>query len=103
MYIKPKANAESLWDINEDVAMEAVLYPANDEVPCPWDADIQVDGNEVTIVGGVGPSGFGKCTCTLPVNNFDSYYKLEIPDGVVSDMMSDNDIQALFDAGWERA
>lgn len=105
MYIKPKANAESLWDINEDIAMEALLYPAHEDVPGPWDPDISIDGSNVILSGSLSAGGGDldcKCVCTLPVNKFSKYFKLEIPDGFVSDNLSDEDLESLWDAGWER-
>ena len=101
MYIKPTKEAKgSIFDIHEDT-IDCLLYPANDDVPCPWDADIEVVGGKVVIVGNLGPSGpatkGANCTCECSVEDFVKYYRLECPD--------DNDelLNALSAAGWERA
>lgn len=100
MYIKPtKAAKGSIFDIHES-AMDMLLYPTNDEVPCPWDADISVENGVVTLSGGLGPSGGSTgshCTCTVRVDDFSKYYKLEVPDN------DEELVRAVQEAGWVEA
>ena len=82
MYIKPTKEANgNIFDAHED-AMDLLLYPVNDEVPCPWDADIDVRDGKVYIVGGLGPSGprGANCNCECFIEDFTKYYRLEVPD-----------------------
>lgn len=97
MYIKPTKEAKgNIFDIHDD-AMDLLIYPVNNEVPCPWDADIDVSDGVVTLSGGLGPSGGSPgsyCTCKVRVDDFSKYYKLEVPE-------DDEDlIRALQEAGW---
>lgn len=97
MYIKPTKEAKgSIFDIHER-AIDILLYPTNDEVPCPWDADISIENGVVTLYGGLGPSGGSAgshCTCTVRVDDFSKYYKLEVPD-------NDKElVRAVQEAGW---
>ena len=100
MYIKPTKEAKgNIFDIHED-AMDLLLYPANDEVPCPWDADIDVRDGKVYIVGGLGPSGQprgGICRCECFINDFSNYYKVGAPNN------NEELISALTAAGWIEA
>lgn len=96
MYIKPTKEAEgNIFDIHDD-AMDLLIYPANDEVPCPWDADIEVFDGKVKIVGSLGPNGprGAICSCQCFIDDFAKYYRLEAPN--------DNKelIAALSAAGW---
>lgn len=99
MFIKPTKVAEgNIFDIHED-AMELQIYPANENVPCPWDADIDVSNGKVKIVGGLGPNGprGAICSCQCLIDDFSKFYKLEAPN--------DNKelIAALAAAGWVEA
>lgn len=99
MFIKPTKEVKgNIFDIHDD-AMDLLIYPTTDEVPCPWDADISIENGKVILVGSLGPSGpkGAYCRCECLVSDFTKYYKLEAPD--------DNDdlLNALSDAGWERA
>lgn len=99
MWIVPTKEANgSIFDIHEDAA-DILLYPANDDVPCPWDADIEVANGRVIIVGNLGPGGTARatCQCSCPVEDFSKYYKLEVP-------YDNNELMnALYEAGYERA
>jgi len=98
MYIEPTKEVKegSIFDIHED-AMDILLYPASEDVPCPWDADIIIKDGEVILSGGLGPGFFGgaKCICNCTIGRFSQFYKLEVPE--------DNEelIDALTSAGWE--
>lgn len=97
MYIKPTKEANgNIFDVHES-AMDILLYPTNDEVPCPWDADIDVADGVVTLFGGLGPSGGSPgshCICKVRVDDFSKYYKLEVPED------DEELIRALQEAGW---
>lgn len=112
MFLKPKANAKDLWDIDNDIAMEVLLRPNDEETPCPWDADISVEGTDVIIEGGLAPGGIGHgetCTCTVPIKYFTNYYTLELPESVIDTMVSEDGkydsyeqlLSILDTAGWE--
>lgn len=97
MYIKPTKEAKgSIFDVHES-AIDMLLYPLNDEVPCPWDADINVENGVVTLSGGLGPGGGAPgsyCTCTVRVDDFNKYYKLEVPEN------DEELIRAVQESGW---
>ena len=100
MYIKPTTNASgSIIMVHEQIEMEALLYPQNEDVPCPWDADIRVENGKVIVSGGMGPGHYGgsSCVCTIPVDKFSMFYKLEIPDEVAGDPSVAG---AIEEAGW---
>lgn len=95
IYVKPTNQASgNVFDIHDD-AVDLLLRPVNDDVACPWDADISVENGVVTITGGIAPSGTGgKCTCQCSVDQFSRYYILEVPQG-------NTELQnALNAAGW---
>lgn len=101
MFIKPTKEASgNIFDIHDDAAA-MLIYTASEDVPCPWDADLEVVSGKVILRGNLLPGGPGApksmCTCECRVEDFTKFYKLEIPD--------DNDdlMNALADAGWERA
>ena len=99
MFIKPTKDASgSLFDVHEE-ADELLLYPANEDVACPWDADIYVEGGKVILVGSLLPGGArgGSCRCECSVDDFTKFYKLEAPD------VSDDLLNALYNAGWVRS
>jgi hypothetical protein len=99
MYIKPTKEAKgSIFDVHEDMK-DSVIYPQNDMVPCPWDTDIFVEGDEVILRGSMGPSGGdykSYCECHIALDSFSRYYKLECPDDPEL-------IKALESAGWVEA
>lgn len=79
MFIKPiDPNATNVWDLSDEI----MIYPNNEDVPCPWDADIDVNNGVVTLSGNLGPSGPANtaCVCTCKIADFPRYYKLEVPD-----------------------
>ena len=45
-----------------------MVRPKHEEegAPCPWDAGVEVTRTEIRIEGGVGPSGYGRCSVTVP-------------------------------------
>lgn len=96
MFIKPTKEAKGdLLEIHED-AIDILLYAANEDVPCPWDAGIYAEDGKVVLEGSLAPGGprGATCICTCTVEDFTKYYKLEVPN--------DNDelISALAAAGW---
>lgn len=90
MFIKPTKLAA---DLPDEVLEEALLYATNEDVPCPWDAVIELDGTNVIISGGLmaGGPAKGTCVCTFPIEDFTKYYKLEVPDNT-----------DLDEIGWEK-
>lgn len=91
MFIKPTKLAA---DLTDDIRDEALLYTTNDDVACPWDADITLEGSNVVLKGMImpaGPGSKGTCVCTVPIEDFTKFYKLEVPDDT-----------NLDDIGWER-
>lgn len=99
MFVKPtKASKGSIFDVHDDI--EPMLYPANDEVPCPWDADITVENGKVIIQGTLGPGGprGNRCICECLVEDFSKYYKLEINNADDDDILA-----ALASSGWTKA
>ena len=98
MFIKPTYNAKSIWDVAEGV----MLYPADDDIACPWDADIIVEGDKVIIVGSlVGGTHShyktaGYCRCECSVDNFTKFYSLEVPDHLTDE----STVSKLEEAGW---
>ena len=98
MFIKPTNRASgSIFDVNDSI--EPMLYPIDEEIPCPWDADITIDNGNVVLVGTLGPGGpaaTNSCVCKCRIADFTNYYKLEIHNG-------EELIEDLEAAGWERA
>lgn len=102
MYIKPTKEAKgNIFDVHKD-ADSILLYPANEDTPCPWDADISIEGDKVIVDGSIfgGSSAdyqhAGHCRCEISVDNFPRAYKLECPDNPEL-------IKALEAAGWVEA
>lgn len=104
MFIKPTEKASgSIFDVNEELMMDLLLYPAHEDIPCPWDPDVIVEGDKVIIVGSItgGSSNTyktaGYCRCECSISNFSNLYKLEIP--------SDDEeiLAAAKEAGWTEA
>ena len=86
MYIKPTKGAKGdLFDIHDN-AMDLLLYPAHEDIPCPWDPEVIVEGDKVIIVGSItgGSSNTyktaGYCRCECSISNFSNLYKLEVPE-----------------------
>ena len=54
------------------------IVPKNDEIPCPWDPDIELEGDTVVITGNLTPNGpnMGTCTCRVKKNKFFDLYDL---------------------------
>lgn len=101
MFIRPTTKASgSIFDIHEN-ADELLLYPVHEDIACPWDAEIYVEGDKVVLIGSVGGGSAnnyknaGFCRCECSVDNFDNFYKLEVP--------GDNEelLNAIKEAGWE--
>lgn len=104
MLIKPTKGAKSLWEIDEDVAMEALIYNRG-EAAMPWDSDLTVEGDKVILIGSIGGSDAnrydkaGYCRCECSVDNFTSYYELEVPD----EFLDEDTMEKLFAGGWRDA
>lgn len=103
MYIKPTKEAKgSIFEVHADAA-DILIYPAQSDNACPWDADIFVERDRVILIGSiVGGSAntidaAGYCRCEVSIENFSQFYKLEVPE--------DNEelISALAEAGWVKA
>lgn len=45
------------------------VHAKSSDTPAPWDYDTNIsrDGKAVEIVGGIGPCGAGKATCTVSI------------------------------------
>ena len=69
------------------------LYPLNDGTPCPWDADISFEGDNIVLSGGVstGRVGGGTWTVKIPINRFSQYFYLEFQ------LAKDMDVEDFFD------
>lgn len=104
MKFRPIENAKSFWDISEEIASEVLLYTKGDMTPIPWDADITVDSDKVTLLGSIfgGSSNeydaAGYCLCEISVAKFPQAYYIEIPDSVLSPEW----IETLSENGWVR-
>ena len=104
MYIKPTKEAKgSIFDIHED-ADSILLYPVDDDIPAPWDADITIEGDKVIIEGSIFGGSFadykhaGYCHCEISIDKFPKAYRVEVPGFEESELA-----QALFAAGWIKA
>lgn len=70
------------------------FYPKDDDVPMPWDADMAIDDGKLIFVGGVGPSGFGRCRCEIPIDQANNFYTVHVRT------KSPKVIAALYQYGW---
>lgn len=56
------------------------IMPKNDEIPMPWDADIELEGDTVVITGALTPGGAsrGDAVCQLKIkkDKFLRFYKI---------------------------
>lgn len=97
MFIKPtKAAKGNIFDIHDD-AVDLLIYPLDEDVPCPWDPDVTIENGKVIVSGGMSPGGgdpYNTCICTLKVEDFAKYYKVDCPDN------NESLINALGNAGW---
>lgn len=82
MKIKPTRTAINLSEMSDDLYMDALLFQQNDDVPCPWDAEMEIKGDQVIISGGLSSGGSrgATCVCTCSIQDFDKYYYIYLPD-----------------------
>lgn len=66
-----------------------------EQTPIPWDCDVIIKDGKFILDGGVGPSGFGRCRCEVPLKDAGKTYFLELHD------VDPDDVQYFKDAGWE--
>jgi hypothetical protein len=50
----------------------------NDGFPMPWDADFGIEGDNLVLEGGAGPSGFGHCITKVPISRANNIIDIEI-------------------------
>lgn len=70
----------SLYNAVEDgwIANALLLDPKDEETPLAWDADLEIDGDNAIITGGVDACGFGSVTIKLPKKRLNTYYTLTL-------------------------
>lgn len=67
--------SEALWNCTYN----GIVIESADEYPIPWDADIISSMPEsITLVGGVGPGGYGCMTVQLPRKDVDTHYQFYV-------------------------
>lgn len=63
-----------------------MLLQKSDDVPVPWDAGIEVKDNNLIIFGGMGPGGYGNCTCGIKKKDVKEFYHIYVepltPDSI---------------------
>ena len=95
--ITPTKNAKNF---TEDMLDELYDYmglsmlPINEDTPCPWDADFNIEDGKLVLVGGAGPSGFGYCKVAVPIADAGKMFKFDCYD--MSPEMKDK----ILKCGW---
>lgn len=75
------------------------IVPLRDDVPTPWDALLEIDGNYAILTGDFGQQGThdGSVICRLPINKFNNYYEI----GISLDDENYDEVKAILDKyGW---
>lgn len=54
------------------------IYPLDDETPCAWDAGVDIQGDDLVISGGFGPSGYGSVVIKFPKKDASRYYSFDV-------------------------
>lgn len=91
---------DKMQNLPEDILEEMYdygsleFYPKDEDVPMPWDADMVIDNGKLVFVGGVGPNGFGRCRCEIPVNQANDFYSIHVRT------KNPEVIAALYQYGW---
>ena len=96
--IIPGKNAKSLSD---DLYEKLFDYMGGnvrayneEETPIPWDADVDIQNGRFILTGGVGPSDYGYCQCSVPLSDAGKTYFIEIHDA------DSDDLDDIMDYGW---
>ena len=65
------------WELKHEWLFNPIHVESKNDgesTPTPWDADVSVIEGNVVISGGAGPSGYGRCICTIPQETFHRGY-----------------------------
>ena len=76
-------NAKNLTDeILEYIYEDGGFMPENEEIPMPWDADVEVKNGNLIITGSLTPGGGGKgrCVITCPLQEANKLYHADVFD-----------------------
>jgi hypothetical protein len=65
------------WDKIYQLAFNGIEINAEDS-PCPWDAGLKVEGDNIVLFGGAGPSGWGRCEVIVPKTTIMGAYEFSI-------------------------
>jgi len=95
--IVPGAKAQNLTDdILEYIYDEGGFVPNQEDIPMPWDADVEVKDGNLVITGGLTPGGGskGRCVITCPLQEANKLYHADLFDVPVSVL------NKIMELGW---
>lgn len=81
--VTPKSQTIPDMDYEElfDLSLNGItIFPANEDVLIPWDADIEIKSGKLVLRGAVIPGGFGSSSCTanISLSKVSSYLRMTI-------------------------
>lgn len=92
--IEPTAKSKSLDDIYDELMDSDLDITSNsDDIPIPWDADFDIEGQNLVLRGSLLPGGPGDGTCIIkvPLSSASKYYTIyayDIPDEIIDEVES---------------
>ena len=75
----PDMDYEELFDLSAG-ENGIMIFPANEDVLIPWDADIEIKSGKLVLRGAVIPGDFGSSSCTanISLSKVNSYLRMTI-------------------------
>lgn len=74
----PDMDYEELFDLSAG-ENGIMIFPANDDVLIPWDADIEIKSGNLVLRGAAMPGDFGSsCTANISLSRVNSYLRMTI-------------------------
>lgn len=103
IYLKPTRNSKELPPKVDDRVLDltdngVMVYSTDESFPIPWDAVVYVEGNDLVLEGGAGPSGYGRAIVKVPVDRLPSSLKIYVQ---AFNRESEKELKSIFtEYGW---